>query len=226
MGQHVNIPTSRTQCIGGYLAQAQGMPKGGVVLIQEIYGVTAHIRDVADRLAAAGYTTIAPAFFDHLEAWLELDYNDVGTARGKGLVAELGLERALEDVASAAESIASAGRIGTVGFCWGGTVALMAAMELGLPSVSYYGARNLSLLGRTPKAPVIFHFGENDASIPPEAVAKHREQLPAGTGIHTYPGAGHAFNRDVPGDRHYHEASAKLAWQRTLDFLDSHVASA
>lgn len=225
MGEHINIPTSRTQCIGGYLAQPQGKPKGGVVVIQEIYGVTPHIRDVADRLAEAGYTAIAPAFFDHLEAWLELDYDDVGSARGKALVTELGLERPLEDVASAAEAIASSGKVGTVGFCWGGTVALLSAMQLGLPSVSYYGARNLSLLGRKPKAPVMFHFGENDPSIPPEAVTRHREALPD-MDIFTYPGAGHAFNRDVAGDKHYHEAGAKLAWERTLAFLDRHVAVA
>jgi len=225
MGQHINIPTSRTQCIGGYLAQPEGRPKGGVVVIQEIYGVTGHIRDVADRLAAAGYTAIAPAFFDHLEAWLELNYDDVGTARGKGLVAELGLDRPREDVASAAEAIASSGKIGTVGFCWGGTVALLSAMQLGLPSVSYYGARNLSLLGRQPKAPVMFHFGENDPSIPPEAVERHREALPD-MDIFTYPGAGHAFNRSGAGDKHYHEASATLAWERTLAFLDKYVAGA
>jgi carboxymethylenebutenolidase len=225
MGEHINIPTSRTQCIGGYLAQPQGRPKGGVVVIQEIYGVTQHIRDVADRLAEAGYTAIAPAFFDHLEAWLELDYDDVGSARGKTLVAELGLERPLEDVASAAEAIASSGKVGTVGFCWGGTVALLSAMQLGLPSVSYYGARNLSQLGREPKAPVMFHFGENDPSIPAEAVERHREALPD-MDTFTYPGAGHAFNRDVAGDKHYHEAGAKLAWERTLAFLDRHVAAA
>lgn len=221
MGQHINIPTSRTQCIGGYLAEPVGTPKGGIVVIQEIFGVTQHMRNVADRFAAAGYTAIAPAFFDHLEAWLELDYDDVGTARGRALVAELGLDRPLEDVASAARAIASAGRIGTVGFCWGGTVALLAALQLGLPSVSYYGARNLSLLGRQPKAPLMFHFGDNDASIPPEAVQRHREALPEAE-IFTYAGAGHAFNRD--GDPHYHETSARLAWQRTLGFFDTHLA--
>jgi carboxymethylenebutenolidase len=104
-------------------------------------------------------------------------------------------------------------------------VALLSALQLGLPSVSYYGARNLSLLGRRPKAPVMFHFGENDPSIPPEAVERHREALPD-MEIFTYPGAGHAFNRDVPGDKHYHEASAKLAWERTLAFLDKYVAGA
>lgn len=222
MGQSINIPTRGTQCIGGYLATPEGRPKGGVVVVQEIFGVTQHIRDMADRFAAAGYTAIAPAFFDHLESGVELPYDQAGMARGKALVDELGLERAVEDVASAAEAIASAGRIGSVGYCWGGTVALLAALRLGLPSVSYYGARNVPFLGEKPKAPVMFHFGENDASIPPEAVAKHRERLPQ-MELHTYP-AGHAFNRD--GGPHYHEASARLAWQRTLAFLDRELAGA
>ena len=222
MGQHINIPTTRTQCIGGYLAQPQGKPKGGIVVIQEIFGVTAHIRHVADRFAEYGYTAIAPAFFDHLESGVELGYDQVGANKGKQLVNELGLERALEDVASAAESIASAGKIGTVGYCWGGTVALLAALRLGLPSVSYYGARNLPFLHETPKAPVMFHFGEKDHSITPEMVAKHREALPQ-MELFTYP-ADHAFNRD--GSAPYHEASAKLALERTLVFFEKHLAGA
>ncbi|HEV2622065.1 MAG TPA: dienelactone hydrolase family protein [Frateuria sp.] len=222
MGESINIPTNRTQCIGGYLAKAHGKAKGGVIVIQEIFGVTAHIRDVADRFAAAGYTALAPAFFDHLESGLQLGYDQAGMERGKALVTELGLDRAVEDVASAAETIASAGRIGTVGFCWGGTVALLSALRLGLPSVSYYGARNVPFLGEKPKAPVMFHFGEKDPSITPEAVAKHRELLPQ-MDVYTYP-TGHAFNRDH--DPHYDEASAKLAWQRTLAFLDRELAGA
>ncbi len=220
MGQHINIPTSRTQCIGGYLAQPQGKPKGGIVVIQEIFGVTEHIRRVADSFAGHGYVAIAPAFFDHLESGVELAYDQAGMNKGRQLIGELGLERALEDVASAAESIASAGRIGTVGYCWGGTVALLAALRLGLPSVSYYGARNLPFLHETPRAPVMFHFGEKDRSIPSEMVAKHREALPQ-MELFTYP-ADHAFNRD--GSAPYHEASAKLALQRTLAFFDRQLA--
>ncbi len=221
MGQQINIPTSGTQCIGAYMAQATGKPKGGLVVIQEIYGVNAHMRSVVDRFAGLGYTAIAPAFFDHLETGVELDYDRAGTDRGRQLVAELGLERAIEDVASAAEAIASAGRIGTVGYCWGGTVALLAALRLGLPSVSYYGARNLPFLHEVPKAPVMFHFGEQDQHITPEMVQKHREALPE-MDVYTYP-ADHAFNRD--GSTPYHEASAKLALQRTLAFFGQHLAS-
>lgn len=222
MGQNINLNTSRMQCIGAYLAKPQGRPKGGIVVIQEIFGVNAHIRNVADRFAEVGYTAVAPAFFDHVESGVELPYDEAGMKRGVELVNELNLDLAVEDVASAAESIASSGRIGTVGYCWGGTVALLAAIRLGLPSVSYYGGRNLQVLGETPKAPVMFHFGEEDKGITPEKVARHRELLPQ-MQVFTYPGAGHAFNRDIdPG--HYHEASAKLALQRTLAFFDEHLA--
>jgi len=222
ISRQINIPTTGTQCIGAYLAQPQGKPKGGIVVIQEIFGVNAHMRSVTDRFAEAGYTAIAPAFFDHLETGVELGYDEAGFSKGKQLVTELGLERALEDVASAAEAIASAGRIGTVGYCWGGTVALLAALRLGLPSVSYYGARNVPFLHETPKAPVMFHFGEKDQHIPPDMVAKHRELLPQ-METFTYP-ADHGFNRDVGAS--YDEASAQLAKQRTLAFFDKYLASA
>jgi len=222
MGKHINVPTSGTQCIGAYLAETQGKPKGGIVVIQEIFGVNAHVRSVADRFAAAGYTAIAPAFFDRLETGVELGYTDEGMQKGRQLVVELGFDRAIEDVASAAEAIASSGKIGTVGYCWGGTVALLSAIRLGLPSVSYYGARNVSFLGETLQAPVMFHFGENDPSIPPETVAKHRQMLPQ-MDVFSYAGAGHAFNRDVD-PAHYHEASARLALQRTMAFFDKYLA--
>jgi carboxymethylenebutenolidase len=224
MGKHIHIPSSGTQCIGAYLAEAPGKPKGGIVVIQEIFGVNAHVRSVADRFAAAGYTAIAPAFFDHLETGVELDYTDAGMNKGRQLITEVGLDRALEDVASAAEAIASAGKIGTVGYCWGGTVAFLSAIRLGLPSVSYYGARNVPFLSETPKAPVMFHFGEEDKSIPPEMVAKHRESLPQ-MDVFSYAGAGHAFNRDIDPS-HYREASAKLALQRTMAFFEKYLANA
>ena len=222
MGQQINIPTTRTQCIGAYLAKPAGRPKGGIVVIQEIFGVNAHMRRVVDRFAEHGYTAIAPAFFDHLETGVELDYDEAGYAKGRQLIGELGLELALEDVASAAEAISSSGKIGTVGYCWGGTVALLAALRLGLPSVSYYGARNVPFLHEVPKAPVMFHFGEKDQHITPEMVAKHRELLPQ-MDTFTYP-ADHGFNRDVGAQ--YDEASAALALQRTLAFFETHLAGA
>lgn len=223
MGEHINLNTSRMQCIGAYVAHASGKPKGGVVVAQEIFGINAHIRNVVDRFAEHGYTAIAPAFFDHVESGVELGYDAAGYARGKQLAGELTFDLAIEDVASAAESIASAGRIGCVGYCWGGTVALLAATRLGMPGVSYYGARNVNFLDEEPKAPLMFHFGERDTSIPPAAIERHRGAFPDAQ-IHTYP-AGHAFNRDVD-NKAYDATSAKLAFERTLAFFDRHLAGA
>ena len=223
MGDTIQLNTTGTQCIGAYVAKPQGAPKGGIVVVQEIFGVNRHMRDVTDRFAAHGYVAIAPAFFDHVETGVELGYDDAGMKRGRALVGELSFEQAIADVASAAESIRSAGRIGCVGYCWGGTVAYLAATRLAMPSVSYYGARNVKFLDEEPKAPVQFHFGEKDPSIPAEAIARHREAMPDAE-IYTYP-TGHAFDRSV--DPHVHDAaSAKLALERTLAFFDRTLGGA
>ncbi|MBA8883124.1 dienelactone hydrolase family protein [Dokdonella fugitiva] len=221
MGQSIQLNTSRMQCIGAYLARPEGTPKGGLVVAQEIFGVNAHMRAVVDRFAAHGWVAIAPAFFDHVETGVELGYDEEGFRRGRELAGEVGLDLAVEDVASAAEAIASAGRIGCVGYCWGGTVALLAAQRLAMPAVSYYGARNVNHVGAALRAPVMFHFGERDASIPPEAIERQRTAWPDAQ-VYTYP-TGHAFDRTVD-PRAYDAASATLALERTLAFFDQHLA--
>ena len=122
----------------------------------------------------------------------------------------------------AAETLHAEGlRAGAVGFCWGGSVAFLANTRLGLPAVSYYGARTLPFLDEPLRAPMMFHFGETDSSIPPAAIEQHRRKQPHAT-IHLYAGAGHAFNRDV--DNHaYAPAAAETAWRRTLDFLQENL---
>ncbi len=222
MGERINLNTAGTHCIGAYVAKPPGKPRGGVVVVQEIFGVTAHIRAVADRFSAQGYTAIAPAFFDFVENDVELHYGEDGLRRGRELVMEVGMARAVEAVASAAESIASAGRIGVVGYCWGGTVALRAAQLLAMPASSYYGARNVQYLDEPLQAPAIFHFGADDPSIPPAAIARQLAAWPDAP-MFVYDGAGHAFNRDV--DPHvYNRPAADLAWQRTLAFFDRELA--
>jgi carboxymethylenebutenolidase len=190
--------------------------RGAVVVIQEIFGVNAHIRSVTERFAAAGFVALAPALFDPVERGVELDYNDAGIRKGRDLTAALGFERAMELVEAAADVLQVEGlRTGAVGFCWGGSVALLANTRLGLPAVSYYGARSVPFLDEPLRAPMLFHFGERDSSIPPEHVALHREKYP-GALVHMYP-AGHGFNCDARRD--YDPASAALAWQRTTEFL-------
>ena len=193
--------------------------RAGLVVIQEIFGANAHIRHVAEQYAAEGYAVLAPSFFDPIEPGLQLDYDAAGTARGKALVDELGVVRAVDIVDAAARALAGYGKVGTVGYCWGGTIALLAAQRLGLPSASYYGARDLPFLDAAFKAPAIFHFGELDPSIPAAAVAAHREKQPA-MPVYVYP-ADHAFNREV--GTHYHAPSADLARERTLAFLEENL---
>jgi carboxymethylenebutenolidase len=223
MGEQIQLNTTRTQCIGAYLAKPKGTPKGGIVVVQEIFGVNLHMRNVTDRFAEHGYVAIAPAFFDHVETGVELGYDEAGFKRGRELVGEISFDQAIADVASAAEAIKSAGRVGCVGYCWGGTVAYLAAARLAMPSVSYYGARNVKFLDEAPQAPVQFHFGEQDTSIPPEAIERHREVLPDAE-VYAYP-AGHAFDRAV--DPHaYDAASSKLALERALAFFDRNLGGA
>lgn len=231
MGQWIQLQTPRGQ-VATWQAGPPSAPRGGLVVIQEIFGVNPHMRAVAEDFVAEGYAVLVPAFFDPVERDVQLGYDEAGFARGRQLAGELGFEAALEIVAAAAERLrrflaafAAPHGVGTVGYCWGGTVAMLSALKLGLPSVSYYGARNTAFLQdpvlvRTPAAPVMFHFGEHDPSIPPDAVQAHRIHLPT-MPVHTYP-AGHAFNRDVDPDA-YDKPSARLARERTLDFLGGHL---
>lgn len=227
MGQWIQLDTPRGQ-VAAWQAGPPGAPRGGLVVIQEIFGVNPHMRAVADDFVAEGYAVLAPAFFDPVERGVELGYDEAGFARGRQLAGELGFDAALDIVAAAArrlrgflDAFPTPPGVGTVGYCWGGTVAMLSALKLGLPSVSYYGARNAAFLDdgalvATPAAPVMFHFGEQDPSIPADVVQAHRRQL-AQMPVHTYP-AGHAFNRDVdPGA--YDKPSARLARERSLDFL-------
>ena len=219
MGQWIDLHTAHGD-IAAWRAEPAGKPRGAIVVIQEIFGVNPHIRSIAGDFASEGYVALAPAFFDVLERGVELGYDDEGVSRGRDLITRLGLEKAVDIVDDAAGSLSGIGPTGTVGYCWGGTVALLAALRLGLPSASYYGSRDVPFLGETPKAPLILHFGERDRSIPPEMVQQHRDALPQ-MPVYTYP-ADHGFNCDARAS--YDPASAKLARQRTLAFFTDHLA--
>lgn len=208
--------------VRAWRADPGGPSHGAVIVLQEIFGANAHIRAVAERFAAAGFIALAPALYDPVAPGVELGYDEAGTQRGVALRNELGFDRAVDIVSAAADELHREGlRVAAVGFCWGGSVAFLANTRLGLPAVSYYGARTLPFLDEPLRAPMMFHFGETDTSIPAEAIEQHRQKQPHAT-IHAYPGAGHAFNRDV--DNHvYDPATAELAWRRTLDFLQENL---
>lgn len=220
MGHWIELETPHG-AISAWQALPATTPRAAIVVIQEIFGVNAHIRSIAQDYAAQGYLALAPAYFDVLETGVELDYNEAGIAKGRVLITALGLDKAHAITAAAARTLTASGPVGSVGYCWGGTLALLAALRLGLPSVSYYGARNLPFLAEPAKAPVMFHFGERDASIPADMVARHRELLPQ-MPLHVYP-AGHGFNCDQRGD--YDPASAQLARERSMAFFARHLGA-
>ena len=217
MGRDIAIDTPAGK-VDAWRADPEGAPLGALVVVQEIFGVNPHVRSVADRFAAKGYIAVAPALFDPAERNVELGYDDAGMRRGIELRAEVGTDRAVAIVGAAAKLLQDEGhRVGVVGYCWGGTLAFLANTRFGLPAVAYYGGRVVDFLGEPLRAPMLFHFGADDAGIPPEAIAKIHLAHPQAP-VHVYPGAGHAFNRDIDST-HYHADSAALALRRTLDFF-------
>lgn len=221
MGQNTTLQTRTGASVGAYVAEPSGTPRGGLVVLQEIFGVNSHIRDVADRFAGDGYLAVAPALFDRVRPNVQLGYDDEGMKIGVATMQQVAQADALADIQAAIERASEAGKVGVVGYCWGGTLAFAAACSLsGLSAaVGYYGGGIASDLNRTPKVPVMLHFGEQDGHIPMSDVEKIRTTYPD-VPIYTYP-AGHGFNCDQRGS--YDKGSADLALSRTLAFLRDHV---
>jgi len=221
MGDWHPLQASDGHTLKAYCAAPAGEARGTVVIAQEIFGVNSHIQSVADRFAAEGYVALAPTLFDRVARNFETGYTSDDMARAKAVMEKVSFDDAITDFAAAAQSPLGPGKLAVVGFCWGGTLAWLAATRLpGLScAVSYYGRLVVDFLHERPRCPVLFHFGEKDKSIPSGNVKKIQAAHPEQT-FHTYP-AGHGFNCDQRGD--FHKESAELAMQRTLAFLQQHV---
>jgi carboxymethylenebutenolidase len=224
MGQIIELEASDGFDFSAYEAgPSSGKHRGGLVVIQEIFGVNEHIKRVTDGWAAEGYYCIAPAIFDRAKAGVDLDYSSESVAVGRSMVDQIGLDKMLLDIESARAAAASAGKVGVVGYCLGGSLAWLAATRLrGVAAAScYYGGRIAGFAGEKPHCPVQMHFGEKDQSIPLSDVEKVRANTPSRlVEIFTYP-AGHAFNRDV--GQSFDPQSAKLARERTLTLFRKHI---
>ncbi len=196
--------------------------RGGLVIVQEIFGVNAHIRSVADNWAKEGYYCVVPALFDREKRGIEYAYDADGMEAGRSLVMKLGFETMLMDIQSAVIAASSAGRVGVVGYCLGGSLAWLAATRLERVSAAscYYGRHIVQYASEAPNCPVQMHFGESDGMIPMSDVEAVRAAVPPEVEIFTYPG-GHAFNRD--GHAGYEAQSAAGARERTLALLRKHV---
>jgi carboxymethylenebutenolidase len=217
MGQNVELSAGDGHRLAAYMS-SPGAPRGGIVVIQEIFGVTRHIRAVADQYAAAGFTAIAPALFDRVERNVDVPYTDM--AKGYGYMQQLKNEQVMLDVQAAINRLSQAGKVGVVGYCWGGTMAYLAAARLKVAAaVAYYGGGIDKYTAEKPRCPIMFHFGEKDAHIPLSAVEKIKAEVPEGI-FHLYP-ADHGFN--CTDRASFEPASAKLALERSLEFFHRHV---
>jgi len=218
MGKQVELTAHDGFKLDAYVAEPEGEPKAGLLVLQEIFGVNHHIRSVADRFADLGYLVIAPALFDRVQKGIELGYDMATMQQAIETRAKIPLEATLEDMAVAVQwlRLAGARRVGAVGYCWGGSLAWLANTRLKVDaSVSYYGGMIGQFAGEQNPAPAIFHFGELDKHIPPsewEAIRTAHPDLP----VYTY-NADHGFNCDERGS--YNKPAADLALERTLQFF-------
>jgi carboxymethylenebutenolidase len=220
VGDWIRLAASDKHQFDGYLAAPSGKTRGGIVVIQEIFGVNRHMRAVTDRFAAEGYAALAPALFDRVERNVDVGYDEAGIAKGRAVRQRLGYEEAMRDTATAVAHLQQFGKVGIVGYCWGGNIAWLAACRLPVAAaVGYYGGDIANLLNETPKAPLMLHFGERDQHITAAMVARIRAAVPK-VPVHVYP-AGHGFNCEERKD--YDAASADLARERTLTLFTEQV---
>ncbi|MBI1737420.1 MAG: dienelactone hydrolase family protein [Candidatus Rokubacteria bacterium] len=222
MGETINLTAEDGHKLSAYHAKPAGTPRGGLVVVQEIFGVNHHIRGLCDTFAADGYEVIAPALFDRVERGFETGYAPADIERGRMVRGKLQMDDAVADVRAAVKELRKTGRkVGVVGYCFGGALAWLAATRVDdvAAAVGYYGGGIADAAEEQPDCPVLLHFGETDASIPKEHYEKVQRLHPS-MPVHVYP-AGHGFSCDERGS--YHEPSARLARERTIEFFRTHV---
>lgn len=220
MGESIELTAADGHRLSAWKATPRGRPKGGLVIIQEIFGVTEQMKRCTERFAEAGYLAILPSMFDRKERNVALGYGDV--QKGAGFAMSIPEEQVLADVEAARLAVASAGKTAIVGYCWGGTVAYMAASSLPFAcAVSYYGGGIGRLLERMkPRVPVQYHFGAKDAYIPMDMIERIKQVDRDGI-FYVYEGADHGFSCDDRAS--FHPQASALAEQRTLEFLARHL---
>ena len=223
MGTKLTLTASDGHIMDAYRADPAGDVTGQLVVIQEIFGVNSHVRGVCDRFADAGYIALAPAMFDRLEKNFEVGYEPDDVATGRDLKDKASYDDAIKDVQAAVDALKGEGKVGVVGYCWGGSISWLSACRVKdvTSAVCYYGGNIFDFNNESPQCPTLLHFGEVDQSIPldkVEEIQKAHPDLPS----HVYPGAAHGFNCEQRGS--YDEGAAKLALERTLKFFGKQLA--
>ena len=221
MGKFVNITASDGHLLSAYEANPTGAPKGGITVIQEIFGVNEHIREVTDKFASEGFLALAPALFDRVKPGIELGYGPDDRDEGMATRAKINLNDAVEDIIAARKFLEKAGKVGIVGYCYGGTIAWLGACKGGFKAASgYYGGGIHENLDLEASCPVELHFGSEDQGIPTENVDLIRSAKP-NVDIYIYEGAGHGFMCDHRPS--FDVTATNLALTRTLEFFNQHL---
>jgi carboxymethylenebutenolidase len=220
-GRDIELEAPDGHRLAAYHVRPEGEAIGGLVVVQEIFGVNEHIRAVAEQYAAEGFETIAPSMFDRVEPGFRIPYSEI--PKGIEVMQKLHWDDVMTDVRTAMNALEDAKKIAVVGYCWGGTVAHVAAQRLPVTAaVSYYGGGLPGFLEDPLGAPVMYHFGELDQHVPMDVVRAVQHHYP-GMPVHVYK-AGHGFNCDHRAD--YDNESAALAFERSVAFLKEHLTSA
>ena len=223
MSEWITLHAADGHDLSAYVARPEGEPIAGLVVIQEIFGVNAHVRSVADGYAKDGFLAIAPALFDRIERGVELAYDGADMQKAVSFIPKLDAEKSTADIAAAIDFAAAETdkKVGVIGYCWGGTLAWIAACRLPVAvAVGYYGGHISKYAAETPAVPVMLHFGKQDAHIPAEAVEKIQAAHPE-VEVYWFD-AGHGFNCDARAS--YSPTAAKEARERSLSFLKKHLA--
>ena len=222
MGQTITLAASDGFNLGAYRADPAGAPKGAIVVIQEIFGVNSHIRNICDRLANEGYVAIAPAIFDRIEPDFQSGYSPDEVAVARKFVASPDWPAMLRDTQAAIDAVKDIGPVGIIGFCLGGSIVYAAATKLsGLrAAVGYYGGAVVRFADDKPTVPTQLHFGEKDTGIPLSDVEIIKAKRPE-VEVLVYPGAQHGFGCDERAS--YDKPSSDLAWQRSLAFFSKNL---
>ena len=228
MGEFMQVTAQDGHELSAYVSRPPGSPVGAIVVLQEIFGINAHIRSVADGFAKEGYVAIAPALFDRIERGVELKYEGTDMQKAIGLLQKLSPDTALLDVAAAFARLEEQGlkSIAVVGFCYGGLLTWLTATRGEAYAikpaccVAYYAGGIGSVAKEEPSCPVLLHFGANDSHIGPEQIEAVREAHPE-VDIRIYEGAQHGFNCDARAA--FHPEQARIARERTLSFLKTHM---
>jgi carboxymethylenebutenolidase len=222
MSEHVTLKAEDGHELDAYVARPVGEPVAGLVVVQEISGVNAHIRSAADGYAQDGFLAVAPALFDRYERSVELGYEGEDALKARSFIPRLDMDAAVRDTAATLEYVRreTGKKCGVIGYCFGGTIAWLAATRLKSDAaVGYYGGRIALFAAEEPAAPVMLHFGKQDQHIPKEEVDTIAVAHPE-VQIFWYD-AGHGFNCDARSS--FDSESAMLARERSLAFLKKHL---